>query len=399
MQYCTHHTNPSVETVIYWINWEVDDVANLGVTENDIFQCCFYNLVYSIKRVTSFYLTDVPSRSNALSRKSEQDICFVTANSLFLVRERRRREEETQGRAVSHPYYTMAPRGDDDGVVMMSHESVLSSSPASFSTDRFTKSLSRLSLDGRDSTSSIHFCMLQNSMPYLRATLQIISERGERLLGQVSDMEPSLIVEACNSSLQSEFLFMLDEAGFLLDTMETCSVSISTWRVSLAQVRVAFYLEAIETALKCPDRKKLDDELRSVASSISMKLNSNRPKGEYADEMPLRVSPWNISSLVFDLTVGFPVRPVKSRGLPLNLEIRAIQEVQAKDIFEGKSLSFRAYKIDIERCVYEGSSLHAATGTVGYAMVIVRVSPIDDENGTDAMKKEEWKQLVKEART
>ena len=362
-------------------------------------QFCLYKLEYIILDAS---LTDVHLSQNAnvlsLERASFESLSFV-----FVYKEEKEKEDCI---AVSHTHFTMAPRRDDDGVAMMSHESTLSSSPASFSTDCFAKPLSHLSLDGRDSSPSVYSNdMLLNSMPYLRSSLQIISERGERLLGQVPDLEPSLIVKACNSSLQSEFLFMLDEARFLLDNIETCGASVPAWRVSLAQIRVATYLEAIETALKCPYRKKLDDELRSVASAISMKLNPNSPGEEYTDELSLRVSPWNISSLTFDLAVGVPVRPVKTRGLPLNLEIRAIQEVQAKDIFEGRSLSFRAYKIHIERCVYEGSTTHAGTGTVGFAMVIVRVSPIDDENGTDAKniwetdKKEEWKQLVKEART
>jgi hypothetical protein len=299
----------------------------------------------------------------------------------------------------------MAPR--NDGVVAMSHEC----SPDSFSTNRFTKSLSILTLDERDSSPPLYSNgMLQNSMPSLRSSLQLITERGERLLAQVCDtngpiLEPSLIVEACNSSLQSELIFMLDEARLLLDNMNTGEEFITPWRVSLAQIRVDAYLEAIEMALKCPDRTKLDDELRFVVNAISNTLHPNSLEKKCAKDVALRVSPWNISSLAFDLTVGVPVHPLQTRGLPLKLEIRAIQEIQAKDIFEGKSLSLRACKIHIERCVYEASTLHAGTGTVGDAIVVVRVSPVDDKNGSsgknvwDTDKKEVWKELIKEVRT
>jgi hypothetical protein len=198
---------------------------------------------------------------------------------------------------------------------------------------------------------------------------------------------------------------MLNEARLLLDNMNTCEDSITSWRVSLAQIRVDAYLEAIETALKCPDRTKLDDELRFVVNAISNQLHPNFQEEKCAEDVALRVSPWNISSLAFDLTVGLPVHPLNTRGLPLKLEIRAIQEVQAKDVFEGKSLTFRACKIHIERCVYEASTLHAGTGTVGDAIVVVRVSPLDERKGQsgnnvwETDKEEVWKQLIKEART
>jgi hypothetical protein len=300
----------------------------------------------------------------------------------------------------------MAPR--TDGVMAMSHEL----SPNSFSTNRFTKSFSNLTLDERDSASSPSLYsngMMQNSMLPLRSSLQLITERGERLLAQICDtdcpnLEPSLIVEACNSSLQSELVFMLDEARLLLDNISTGVDSITSWRASLAQIRVDAYLEAIETAMKCPDRTKLDEELRFVVNAISNKLHPNSLEKKHAEDVALRVSPWNISSLAFDLTVGEPVHPLNTRGLPLKLEIRAIQEIQAKDIFERKSLSFCACKIHIERCVYEASKLHAGTGTVGDAIVVVRVSPFDERNGPSGKniwetdKEEVWKQLIKEAR-
>lgn len=292
----------------------------------------------------------------------------------------------------------MAPRNDE--VVAMSHEL----SPNSFSTNRFTKSIPIRSLDERDSSPSLYSNgMCQNSMLPLRSSLQLITERGERLLAQICDindpdLEPSLIVAACNSSIQSELVFMLNEARLLLDNMNTGEDSITSWRVSLAQIRVDAYLEAIETALKCPDRTKLDDELRVVVNAISNQLHPNFQEEKCAEDVALRVSPWNISSLAFDLTVGVPVHPLNTRGLPLKLEIRAIQEIQAKDVFEGKSLTFRACKIHIERCVYEAS-------TVGDAIVVVRVSPLDERKGQSGKnvwetdKEEVWKQLIREART
>ena len=288
---------------------------------------------------------------------------------------------------------------------MMGEESALSRSPTSFASDRFIKHLSNLSMEHNyieDSPS------LDNEMEIAKASLttslRLIEERGERLTARLSDMltsssdQDSLIVEACRASLYSEFLCMLDEAQLLLDNMGTGGdAMVTSWRVSLAQIRVDAYLESIETALDSPD-SLLDVELADVARNLSTQ----------AEDVAIRISPWNLSSLAFDVTVATPVQhslQAKQGGLPLNLHVRAIQEIQAKDMVHNVGMKFRACKLYVERCVHDvGRSFRAGAGSVGDVLVVVRVSPMDDEDDAcikadaQSWESEVSRPIVKEAR-
>ena len=316
----------------------------------------------------------------------------------------------------------MAPRREDIDVDMS--DSVAFCSSSSFSTDRFTKSsLSFLSAEEeesprRGSTGSD----VDNAKFGLRESLQLIMDRGERLLHEVcnaldnSNEESKIIVDVCNSSLQSEFLSMVDEAQLLLENMGAGGdhplTMITSSRVSLALVRVDAYLEAIETSLKCLDRDRLDKELFAAANSISTQLKSSLEEEKFHEDthVPLQISPWNMGSLAFDLTVGSPAQfalAPKPNGLPMNVDVRAILEIQAKDIYDGRSLSYRACKVHVERCVHEVNAYHAGAGTVGEALVQIRVSPILEADGAKPKSGRSWSMdkkevmplYVKEART
>ena len=227
----------------------------------------------------------------------------------------------------------------------------------------------------------------------LSTSLQLVSERGERLLKRIlsdNNGANSLMVRACLSSLESEFTYMLQEAKLLLNNMgngDECP--ITSWRVSLAQIRADAYLETIETALDCPDGKLVDVELLKVYNDIVTQLS--------CDSVDVRVSPWNLSSLGFDVSVATPIDySLDSRTLPLNLQVCAIQQVQAKDIVDGdKSSVYRACSLKVERCVHEVGSFRAGAGSVGDVLLTIRVSPLvnNDESLT-----EKSRPIVKEAR-
>jgi hypothetical protein len=104
-----------------------------------------------------------------------------------------------------------------------------------------------------------------------------------------------------------------------------------------------------------------------------------------------------MTSLGFDVSVATPIDyALESRTLPLNLQVCAIQEVQAKDIVNGdKSNVYRACSLKVERCVHEVGSFRAGAGSVGDVLLTIRVSPIvnNDESLT-----EESRPIIKEAR-
>lgn len=288
----------------------------------------------------------------------------------------------------------MAPRGKEDGVVVLGDEDTLSRSPSSFiESDSFIKSLSNLSLEHADTSQVNASNESDEAKATLSTSLQLISERGERILKRILDDKNgahSLTVQACLSSLESEFTYMLQEAKLLLNNMgNDGGCPITSWRVSLAQIRADAYLESIETALDCPEGKLVDVELGKVYNDIITQLS--------CDSVNMRISPWNLSSLGFDVSVATPIDySLDSRTLPLNLQVCAIQQVQAKDIVDGdKSSVYRACSLKVERCVHEVGSFRAGAGSVGDVLLTVRVSPIvnDDESMT-----EESRPIVKEAR-
>jgi hypothetical protein len=157
----------------------------------------------------------------------------------------------------------------------------------------------------------------------------------------------------------------------------------------LAQIRADAYLESIETALDCPDTSLVDVELLKVYNNIVSQLSS--------DSVDLRISPWNMTSLGFDVSVATPIDyALESRTLPLNLQVCAIQEVQAKDIVNGdKSNVYKACSLKVERCVHEVGSFRAGAGSVGDVLLTIRVSPIVN-NGESLT--EESRPIIKEAR-
>lgn len=278
----------------------------------------------------------------------------------------------------------MSPRREEEeGVVVIAEEMALSRSPtssASFTSDHhFIKSLSSLSLDRvEDSPTPLDDTFETTEVQMaLTGSLQLISERAERLLARVTELLNSAnatpLAQACLSSLQKEFKFMLEEASLLLNHMGTQGeCPITSWRVSLAQIRVDAYLESIETALNCPDASFFNVALFQVASSVASLLNT--------DNVNICISPMNLSSLTFDVTVGTPVCHVLEGELPLNLQVSAIQEISANDIANDDSTHLnRACKLEIERCVHQVGSFRAGAGSIGDVLVTVRITPLGDE--------------------
>lgn len=298
----------------------------------------------------------------------------------------------------------MAPRGkEEDGVVVLGDENGgLSRSPPSFDTPSFIKSLSNLSLENvEESTPPRLNNESEESKALLSTSLELIAERGQRLLARIvndnkKNSAQSLMVNACHSSLLSEFKDMLEEAKLLLNHLDNNGeCCITSWRVSLAQIRADAYLERIETALDCPDSTVLDVELAAICNTITTQLSFSTN----SNNMDVRISPWNLSSLAFDVAVASPIaHSMKSHGtLPLNIQVRAIQEVQAKDIIcngERNAALYKACSLSVERCVHEVGSFRAGAGSVGDVLLTLRVSPIESDLATT----EECRPVVKEAR-
>jgi hypothetical protein len=240
----------------------------------------------------------------------------------------------------------------------------------------------------------------------LETSLQLVSQRGHCLLARVCELvndkdTGSPVVKACRLSLESDFLSMLEEAQLLLNNMnDSEDYLITSWRVSLAQIRVDAYLESIETALDCPDVARLNVELAKVSNRIASQLEM-----EHAQ---VRISPWNLPSLAFDITVGAPVQHVLDGSLPLNLQVYAIQEVPAVDmITKNKRVSYRACKLTVERCVHEVGTFRAGAGSVGDVLLTVKVSPMEEAKDDSIETTQNWENdvleerrpVVKEART
>lgn len=311
--------------------------------------------------------------------------------------------------------HAMSPRREDEnGMIVMSEETELSRSPTSFSSDRFIKSLSNLSFEQDEDTASLSDDDASNNNDEAKASLaeslDLITQRGEHLLARVDDIlnsnDKSLVVEACQSSLQAEFLFMLEEAKLLLNNMGSTGTEcpITSWRVSLAQIRVDAYLESIETALnlnslKNEESKALNVQLLDVASSIATQLNKK--------DTEMCISPWNLSCLAFDVMVATPIQHVLEGTLPLNLHVKAIQEIQAMAAGDKTAVSSsRACKLQIARCHHQVGSFRAGAGSVGDVLVTVKVSPMDNDDNVSIEKKKSWdtdnmeasRLVVKEAR-
>jgi hypothetical protein len=188
------------------------------------------------------------------------------------------------------------------------------------------------------------------------------------------DSSPTL--DACRGSLQTDMNFMLHEANTLLKNVE----QVTQWRASLAQARVDSYLETIQLALN--SRQQLDSELGLVANSIASQINSYS-ESKASEDLAVRVSAWRTPSLCFDLDVSEPVEFLRVDYMPIKVRARAIAEIYAKDM-PGSIPQYNACLVRIEDVKHDNSNAALLAGTVGEALIKIRISPVGDAQNKKA---------------
>jgi hypothetical protein len=203
----------------------------------------------------------------------------------------------------------------------------------------------------------------------LRLSFQELSDGCSDLLETLfHGSSPTL--DACRGSLQTDMNCMLQQANTLLQNVE----QVTQWRASLAQARVDCYLETIQTALN--SRQQLDSELGLVADSIASQINSNS-ESKTSDDLAVRVSAWRTPSLCFDLDVSEPVEFLRTDAMPIKVRARAIAEIYAKDM-PGSIPQYKACLVRIEDVKHDNSNSASLAGTVGEALIKIRISPFGD---------------------
>lgn len=191
------------------------------------------------------------------------------------------------------------------------------------------------------------------------------SSMKESVSGSVSGNEGiSLTLTACQGSLQNDMPAMLDEANVMVDNIG--DHFITPWRASLTQSRVDAYLETMQSAMQ--SRDQFDDKLAQLTSALV----------PLVEDVPVRISSWRTPSLCFDLEVGEPAQYVSTEKMPIKVRARAIAEVQAKDIDCGSVPKYQACRIHVEECKHEERTMFSMAGTVGEALIKIRISPLLD---------------------
>ena len=277
----------------------------------------------------------------------------------------------------------MAPRKDENDEVSFKND--VPSSPNSYVRER-NQFKTLLSFDSLDLTESFDSTTDNTS---LRESLLHLSVKGSDLLDEVNDQMKSSAfsptLEACQSSLVSDTNSLLSEAKVLLENLGTEGSMTTSWRASLAQIRVDSYLENIQNAIYHPSRERLDMELSSIADSLSaLALDKNRAKGQ-----PIAISSWKSPSLAFNVIVGTPItynHVGRDDSLSLKLTITAIAEVLAIDLDSGIIGSYQACIIGVENCNHESRNFCAETGSAGDCLVTVKLSPMGRKN----LQKKTW---------
>lgn len=186
----------------------------------------------------------------------------------------------------------------------------------------------------------------------------------------------TLTLTACQGSLQNDMSAMLDEANVLVENIG--EHLITPWRASLAQARVDSYLETIKSAIE--SRDQFDDKLAQLTSAIAPQVE----EGQKSVGLPVQISSWRTPSLCFDLEVGQPAEYASTEKMPIKVRVRAIAEVQAKDIDAGNVPHYSACRVQVEECKHEERTMFSMAGTVGEALIKIRISPLENAKKTDA---------------
>lgn len=181
----------------------------------------------------------------------------------------------------------------------------------------------------------------------------------------------SLTLAACQGSLQNDMSAMLDEAKVLVDN--TGEHLITPLRASLAQSRVDSYLETIKTAIE--SRDSFDGKLSQLASAVAPHGGDEK---ENSNGHPVQISSWRTPSLCFDLEVGPPTHYSSTEKMPIKVNVRAIAEVQAKDIDAGTVPQYQPCLVHVEDCKHEERTMFSMAATAGEALIKVRISLLKD---------------------
>lgn len=293
----------------------------------------------------------------------------------------------------------MAPRKDENDGVTFKND--VPSSPNSHVRER-NQFKTLLSFDSLDLTESFDSTTDSTS---LRESLLHLTVKGSDLLDEVNGHMKSSVfsstLEACQISLLSDANSLLSEAKVLLENLGTEGSMTTSWRASLAQIRLDSYLENIQNVIYHPSRERLDMALSTIADSLSAQsLNEGREKGQ-----PIAISSWKSPSLAFNVIVGTPItynHIGTDDSLSLKLTITAIAEVLAIDLDGGNIGSYQACIIGVEKCNHESRNFCADTSSVGDCLVTVKLSPLGRTNvqkKTWGIDKEVGHLYVKAART
>jgi len=251
-----------------------------------------------------------------------------------------------------------------------------------------------------------HSCDTTNDSHALRESLLHLYLKYSDLMDEVDrrleSMPFSPTLGACKCSLLSDASILFEETKVLLENLGKEGSVITSWRASLAQIRVDSYIETIHSAMQHQSREILDMELLSVTDSLAYQTRN----GIEMQVPSVTISFWKSPSLVFNVTAGPLIiyhHEFNHDQLPLKLKVTAIAEVVANEVVLGSVGSYQPCIVGIKKCNHESRSFCAPeTGIVGDCSLTVRLAPLGamkQKKTTWGVDKEVGYLCVKEVRT
>lgn len=221
------------------------------------------------------------------------------------------------------------------------------------------------------------------------SALKKLSAQSDELLKtcekEVSSSSP--VQAACLLALRTRMPYFLKQGSLLIQDMndniqnqkDNSALFVQKLRSRFALVTAAQCLDTIQAAMTCPERKQLDEQLTKILSQ-----SKEREQALMSNSLSLRVSHWVAPSLAFDLPAGKSVSRVldgteRKDSLPLEVEVEPVVTFPADALLHGNTekRTLRFCRVEIESCKHTPREFSEGAGTIGVAVVRVRVSPLD----------------------
>lgn len=217
------------------------------------------------------------------------------------------------------------------------------------------------------------------------STVLCLRSRLDRLLDELekgSSRDPaSPLRQACLYSLRNRAELNIKQASVLVEGIDKSTNNegrtVGKLRATFACVPAVQYLDTVELAMSC---SALDGQLAMILDQLRKEWMLSDPS---TPTPCFRVSRWVAPVLAFDIPSGRSTTKSVTgdgvRSLPLSLEVEPVVTFTAADLMTGKCKfgSIPHCSVEIESCKHQAQSFSQGAGTLGLAIVRVRVLPLN----------------------